>query len=192
MIVLSTSCLLRNFLKIAALRYQPQFDPKLNLSFDVRLNLWFDQRFNLRLDMRFKLKSYLKFFPWFDLRFNLRLNILRLDLRLNLWFNIRFDHWFNLRFDLRLDLGLDLRFDPRLDRWHWVCVVDSMLPSLNKLLILSSRCETPCKRTYPSEKMKGFKINEEITQLWFQKTRRYFARTGNLWLFTTTLIWHCM
>ena len=188
MIVLSTSCLLRNFLKIAALRYQPQFDPKLNLSFDVRLNLWFDQRFNLRLDMRFKLKSYLKFFPWFDLRFNLRLNILRFDLRLNLWFNIRFDHWFNLRFDL----GLDLRFDPRLDRWHWVCVVDSMLPSLNKLLILSSRCETPCKRTYPSEKMKGFKINEEITQLWFQKTRRYFARTGNLWLFTTTLIWHCM
>ena len=105
MIVLSTSCLLRNFLKIAALRYQPQFDPKLNLSFDVRLNLWFDQRFNLRLDMRFKLKSYLKFFPWFDLRFNLRLNILRLDLRLNLWFNIRFDHWFNLRFDLRLDSG---------------------------------------------------------------------------------------
>ena len=62
-IVMSTSCLSRNFLKIAALRYQPRFNPRLNLSFDVRLDLQFDRGFNLRLDMRFKLKSYLKFVP---------------------------------------------------------------------------------------------------------------------------------
>ena len=28
-----------------------------------------------------------------------------------------------------------------------------------------SRCETPCRRAYPSEEIKGFKINEDIKQL---------------------------
>ena len=38
---------------------------------------------------------------------------------------------------------------------------------------------TPCRRAYPSEEIKGFKTNEDIKQLWFQKTRRYFERIGN-------------
>ena len=124
-IVSSTSCLWRNLLKIAALKYQPRFDTRLSLSFDVRFDLRFDRKFDLRLDLRFKLK----FVPWFDLRFDLRLNILRLNLTLS-----RMD----LRFELRFDLWFDLRFDLRLDCWRWVCVVDWMLVLLKEWSILST------------------------------------------------------
>ena len=58
-----------------------------------------------------------------------------------------------------------------------------------------SRWDVKCHKAegpIPSEEIKGFKINEDIKQLWFQKTRRYFERAGNSWVFTTTLIWHCV
>ena len=45
-IPLSISCLQRDSLKNAALRYPPQFDPSLNLSFDVGFDLRFDLRFH--------------------------------------------------------------------------------------------------------------------------------------------------
>ena len=62
---------------------------------------------------------------------------------------------------------------------HWENSVVMFVPVFPPFSPRWSRCETPCRRAYPSEEIKGFKINEDIKQLWFQKTRRYFERTGN-------------
>ena len=43
----------------------------------------------------------------------------------------------------------------------------------------SHQGEADVKRHVEGPEIKGFKINTDIKQLWFYKTRRYFERTGN-------------